>query len=272
VRINNNPTATSALNSLNNASQAASKSIEKLSSGVRINRAADDAAGLVTSEKLRSQVNGTKVAIRNAQDGISVVQTADGALNEVTAILQRGRDLAMAAANDGAQSTESVAAAQAEWDALASEIDRIADSTTFAGTKLLDGAFAKDFVVGYSAAGGDVVNVAINAGGTTAFDSAGLGLTSLTLDAAAVATLDTAITTVTTARGNLGAVQNRFEHTVSNLNNVLENYSAAESRIRDTDMAAEMTNLTKSQILTQASTAMLAQANQAPQGVLSLLR
>lgn len=401
MRINNNATASSAYVNLSAANKAVTSSIEKLSSGFRINRAADDAAGLVISEKLRAQVNGTNVAIRNAQDGIGVIQTADGALNEVGNILQRMRDLAMHAGS-GATDSAGRAADQAEYNALKSEVTRISSTTKFGTQNLLDGSFGVtgaqvtgfdannsiaatagdtfdiningtgnvtvtldgntrsgadfatylqgeiraallggnaaqqafadkvtvnattvgagaalnlkvegltagqtftttdtdgflatvgldgavtaasgsggSFVIGATAAGNDIVNVKIESGTAgEGFSATNLGVNSLDLTTAsgaqaAVASIDTAITEVTTARANLGAVQNRFEHTVTNLSNVLDNLTSAESRIRDTDMAAEVTNLTKSQILSQAATAMLAQANSAPQSVLSLLR
>jgi len=402
MRINNNATASSAYVNLSAANKSVTSSIEKLSSGFRINRAADDAAGLVISEKLRAQVNGTKVAIQNAQDGIGVIQTADGALNEVGNILQRMRDLAMHAGS-GATDAAGRAADQAEYNALKDEITRISSTTKFGTQNLLDGTFGVtgaqisgfdadnsiattagdqfsiningtgavtvtvdtatrtgadyatylqgairsallggsatqqafadkvtveattvgagvainlkveglantetfvladvnntpladvaltgavtaasgsggSFVIGATAAGNDVVNVAIESGTSgEGFSATNLGVNSLDLTTAsgaqsAVATIDSAITEVTTARANLGAVQNRFEHTVTNLSNVMDNLTSAESRIRDTDMASEVTNLTKAQILSQAATAMLAQANAAPQSVLSLLR
>jgi len=271
--INSNPTASAAFTNLNAASSATSKSIEKLSSGFRINRAADDAAGLVISQKLKAQVNGTKTAVRNAQDAIGVVQTADGALNEVTSILQRMRDLSMQAGNAGTADTDAIAASQAENDALVSEIDRITGSTKFGSFALLDGAYSKAFNVGATAAGTDLVTVTIESGTAgDGFDSTALGVNALTVGATSVATIDSAITEVTTARGKLGALQNRFDHTINNLNSQLDNLTSAQSRITDTDMAAQMTELSKSQILTQAATAMLAQANQAPQAILTLLR
>lgn len=402
MRINTNATATSAYVNLEAANKSVTSSIEKLSSGFRINRAADDAAGLVISEKLRSQINGTKVAIRNAQDAIGVIQTADGALNEVGNILQRMRDLAMHA---GSSATDSAgrAADHAEYTALKNEIDRISSTTKYGTQNLLDGSFGVtgaqvsgynatstitttatdaftinidgagavsvvldggtrsgadfatylqgevraallasnatnqafadkvtvtsttvgagfavtlkvdglangdtfvladtvgtpladismdgavtaasgtggEFVVGSTAAGGDVVAVAIESGTAgEGFSATNLGVNSLDLTTstgaqAAVASIDSAIGEVTTARGKLGAYQNRFEHTVTNLSNVMDNLSSAESRIRDTDMASEVTAFTKAQILSQAATAMLAQANAAPQSVLSLLR
>jgi flagellin len=398
LRINQNIAAMNAYRNLTVTDGQMSKSLEKLSSGFRINRAADDAAGLSISEGLRAQVGGTKVAIRNAQDGISVVQTAEGALSEVHSILQRMRDLAVQAYNAGSQDSTARTAAQTEFDQLKSEVDRIGTTTSFGNTKLLDGSFGNQagvvngtgagaltvvtgtndtFKISTEAVGAQTLTLgaatyANTAAGATSLQSAlqtaidgnanlkglvsatvyhdstinknvvsfarnstaagtsvttavgatdvlvaGLGVaatsgavttgaggtfqvganntttdkinvsisavnsTSLTglgsVDlvngaAAAIDTINTAITTVSTNRANLGAYQNRFEHTISNLSVTAENLSASESRIRDTDMASEMVSFTRSQILTQAGTAMLAQANQAPQQVLQLLR
>jgi flagellin len=397
LRINQNIAAMNAYRNLTVTDGQMAKSLEKLSSGFRINRAADDAAGLSISEGLRAQVGGTKVAIRNAQDGISVVQTAEGALSEVHSILQRMRDLAVQASNAGSQDTTARTAAQTEFDQLKAEVDRIGTTTSFGNTKLLDGSFgnqagvvngtgagaltvvtgtndtfkisteavgaqtitlgaasyantaagasslqsalqagidgnanlkglvsatvyhdstinqnvvsftrnstaagtsvttaagATDVLAGLGVAatsgtvttgsGGvfqvganntttDKINVSISAVNSTSLT--GLGSVDLVNSAAsAIDTINTAITTVSTSRANLGAYQNRFEHTISNLSVTAENLSASESRIRDTDMASEMVSFTRSQILTQAGTAMLAQANQAPQQVLQLLR
>jgi flagellin len=398
LRINQNIAAMNAYRNLTVTDGQMSKSLEKLSSGFRINRAADDAAGLSISEGLRAQVGGTKVAIRNAQDGISVVQTAEGALSEVHSILQRMRDLAVQAANAGSQDSTARTAAQTEFTQLKSEIDRIGTTTSFGNTKLLDGSFGNQaavvngsgasaltvvagtndtFQVGTEAvanqsltlAAGSYTNDAAGASslqaalqtsidgnaslkglvtasvyhdstinknvvsftrnseaagtsvtvaaGATHDVLAGLGVTGATGNvttgtggvfqvgannssndkinvsitkvdstaltglgsvdlvnsaAAAIDTINTAITTVSTSRANLGAYQNRFEHTIANLSVTAENLSASESRIRDTDMAQEMVSFTRAQILTQAGTAMLAQANQAPQQVLQLLR
>jgi flagellin len=265
MRINQNIAAFNAYRNLTETQNAQNKSLEKLSSGFRINRAADDASGLVRSENLRSQVGGLKVAIRNAQDGISVIQTAEGALTETHSILQRMRDLAVQSSNTGANNAESLAANQAEFDQLADELDRIASDTKFGGTALLDGNYSGAFQLGSD--NGQSVTVAIGAMSATA-----LGVNGLTLGEAAIDTLDDAIADVSTQRSELGAYQNRFESTIRNISVTVENLSAAESRIRDTDMASEMVSFTRSQILAQAGTAMLAQANQVPQSVLSLLR
>lgn len=397
MRINQNSMAINAYRNLSTNSVALGKSLEKLSSGFRINRAADDAAGLVISQNLRAQVSGLRQATRNAQDGISVVQTAEGALNEVHNMLNRMRDLAVQSANSGSNDATARSAAQAEIVALTAEIDRIASSTQFGGLKLLDGSYGvtkaravlsdldnsithtagDDFtidingtgavtvdlpalagatgeqtaaalqasirqallggtaaqqafadhvtvtassnggggtnliievggladgetfvladgngtplgdmggvpsVVAASGTGGqfqiganatDVLTVAIGGVSASALQISTLDVTSDAGAAAAINALDGAIGTVSAERGKLGALQNRFESMINNLQVTTENLVASESRIRDTDMAAEMTTFTKNQILSQASTAMLAQANQVPQTVLQLLR
>ena len=389
LSINQNIAAVNSYRNLSNTQNDLSKSLEKLSSGFRINRAADDAAGLAISEGLRSQVGGLKVAARNAQDGISVVQTAEGALTETHAILQRVRDLAVQGANDS-NNDKARANIKTESDSLVAELDRIGKSTNFNGTPLLDGTTSQmKFQVGAGAdassqitvdlSGANVAGIASNLGSAplattgTKFDigsvgglggpanfttvkdgvttkvttadlgavasftsvdkyadalrsdanfsanftvsvnkdanGAGNGITvnakdggviangsnltpgaglaagaegtaitgGLKFDTAAnaqasIKLIDAQIESVSTARAGLGAIQNRFEHTVKNINVAVENLSASESRIRDTDMASEMVNFTRAQILSQAGTAMLAQANQIPQGVLSLLR
>lgn len=392
LRINQNIDAFNSYRNLSVTQGQMSKSLEKLSSGFRINRAADDAAGLAISEGLRSQVGGLKVAVRNAQDGVSVVQTAEGALTETHSILQRMRDLSVQASNDGGLNSDAKGNIQSEMSQLKDELTRIADTTQFSGKKLLDGNYEGKFQVGANqgetisvkvgtamgaaglgvngvdvtkdATGGPVVTTvnatatgtpaagtvafaaldadtsfgaaglsgsisvgnktldlasidfssadatgagtadlaklnaalttAFGTGATAAFDATdGLVITGATPGATdsaaevaaaspqfkaasgaedAITKIDAAIKTVSTTRADLGAVQNRFDHTINNLNVAVENLSASESRIRDTDMAQEMMSFTRSQILSQAGTAMLAQANQAPQGVLSLLR
>jgi flagellin len=396
LTVNNNIAAMNSYRNLSVTDSQMSKSLEKLSSGFRINRAADDAAGLAISEGLRSQIGGLKVAVRNTQDGISVVQTTEGALTEVHSILQRLRDLAVQGGNDS-NNTEARANIKTEADSLVSELDRISQSTNFNGTKLLDGSTGQlKFQVGADGnansqitvdlAGANVKGIAntlnggdLSTGGTTfnlasgstyadlgtsaltftstkdgvvttvatdvlddggdgwqsmdeyagalradsAFSAnfsvsvvkdsngAGAGIVVTALDGgtllagdndaatvgeagfddgvegtsfsggiqfdtaaksqASISLIDEQISAVSTARAKLGALQNRFEHTINNLNVSVENLTASESRIRDTDMAQEMTNFTRTQILTQAGTAMLAQANQAPQGILKLL-
>jgi flagellin len=273
MQINTNVSALNAYRNLSSTQNDLSKSLEKLSSGLRINRAADDAAGLAISEGLRSQVNGLNVAARNAQDGISVIQTAEGALTEVHSILQRVRDLAVQAGNDS-NNADSRTAIKTEIDALADELTRVAASTNFNGIKLLDGTNASlTFQVGAGAtAAEDQIAVTL-----TDFSDLGADIKALTVDTAAnalttIAAIDTEITAVSTARAGYGAAQNRFESTINSLNVSSENLAAAESRIRDTDMAAEMVKYTAANILSQAGTAMLAQANQSNQGVLQLLR
>ncbi|TCJ00534.1 flagellin [Aeromicrobium sp. IC_218] len=259
LRINQNIDALNSYRNLSSTQNAQSKSLEKLSSGFRINRAADDAAGLAISEGLRSQVGGLKIAVRNAQDGISVAQTAEGALTEVHSMLQRMNDLAVQH-NNGTQSTESQAALSAEFTQLHTEIERIEANTKFNGIALFGDA-ALTFQTGYDSA--DTIEISDTA------------LAGIDVSAAVITdsnTVQAAITTISTQRAELGAIQNRFEHTINSVNVAIENLSASESRIRDTDMASEMMNLTRSQILSQAGTAMLAQANQVPQGVLQLLR
>ncbi|RBY95177.1 flagellin [Blastococcus sp. TF02-8] len=391
LRVNNNIAALNAYRNLSVTDGQMSKSLEKLSSGFRINRAADDAAGLAISEGLRSQIGGLKVAVRNTQDGISVVQTAEGALTETHSILQRMRDLTVQASNDGGLNADAKKNIQSEISQLKNELTRISDTTTFNGTKLLDGNYQGTFQVGANAGetikvkvgtamgasglGVNGVDVTSSAAGITAttvaatsgsasssaatvtiasgtanpalaedfsklngaltMDGKTLDLSSVvygdtdnaatrlatlntaldnafgasniqaaitggnlvitganpgtnaTADALAKSQLtftqssgateglkniDNAIKTVSTIRADLGALQNRFDHTINNLNVSVENLTASESRIRDADMAQEMVQYTRNQILTQAGTSMLAQANQASQGVLSLLR
>ena len=282
LRINQNIAAMNSYRNLSVTQGQMGKSLEKLSSGFRINRAADDAAGLAISEGLRSQVGGLKVAVRNAQDGITVVQTAEGALTETHSILQRMRDLAVQASNGGGVDANAQTAADTEFQQLALELDDIAGNTKFGATNLLDGSYDANFQIGANT--GEQLGVVIDNGtATKGFSSTDLGVGSDTLSGATVAAgvtasqtaltnVDAAISLVSTARATLGATQNRFEHKINNLNVAVENLSASESRIRDTDMAQEMVQFTRSQILTQAGTAMLAQANQGSQGVLQLLR
>jgi flagellin len=373
MSVNTNIGALNSYRNLSVTNDQMGKSLERLSSGFRINRAADDAAGLAISEGLRSQIGGMKQAVRNTQDGISVVQTAEGALGTATSILQRMRDLSVQASNDGGLNTDAKNNIQKEIGQLKEELTRIADTTKFNGTRLLDGTYAGKFQVGANATESIDVNVStamsalglgvnlvdVTTGGptetaatgtydfdattaptaltvvykgstheiaTTGWDTAGTaaaaeknqklvqdqfnqklngtGLSAVvnsyggvklsgpagmvdgdvtgTLTTtfastgasgaeAAITAIDAAIKTVSTARADLGAKQNRFEHTINNLNVAIENTTASESRIRDTDMAQEMTNFTRTQILTQAGTSMLAQANQASQGILKLL-
>ncbi|MEZ0493707.1 flagellin [Kineococcus sp. TBRC 1896] len=383
LRVNNNIAALNSYRNLQATDKQLNGSLEKLSSGLRINKAADDAAGLVISEGLRSQIGGLTVAARNAQDGVNVAQTADGALSTSTTILQRMRDLAVQSSND-TNDTASRTAIQKEITSLSAELDRISDKSSFNGVNLLDGTFAgKIFQVGAyngdtitfdvksgaaaasavaaatetfvstgafddaavsavssvtvngttvsfatggtaaaavslinanatisanwtasisgsslvltSKVAGNVTDAAVSLGGAAfggtttdgakaaaaikadSFGSGGLGLASIDLStqsgaAAAIATIDSALKTVSASRASIGALQNRFEHVINSVNVAVENLTASESAIRDTDMAKEMTKFTRSQILSQAGTSMLAQANSASQNVLTLLR
>jgi flagellin len=273
MRITNNVMAFNASRNLTSSNTMLGKSLEKLSSGYRINRAGDDAAGLVISQKLRAEISGLRQATRNAQDGISYSQTAEGALGEIHNMLNRMRDLAVQAAND----TNDVAARTAlasEITALADEIGRIGTDTTFSGAPVFT-ATTLNFQVGSEGDAGNQIQTTVgtldntNLGGA---DLTSLDVSDSTNARAAIESIDLAISDVSTTRGELGAVQNRFESTIRNLQVTTENLSASESRIRDTDMASEMVEFTKNQILQQAGTAMLGQANQIPQSVLQLLQ
>ena len=269
LRIQSNVEAMNAHRQLVSTSENMSKSMERLSSGYRINRAADDAAGLAISEKLQAQVGGLDQAQRNAQDAVSLVQTAEGAMNEVHSMLQRVRDLAVQF-NNGTLSTQDKAAITAEVAQLCAEIDRIAGQTKFNNIALLSGGGTITFQIGAGDGETITVKAASMFGATNTFDinSAIFSFNgSVTL-----ASIDAAIDNVSQERSTFGSVQNRLEHTLNNLASYEENLQASESRIKDVDMASEMVQFTKYQILQQAGTSMLAQANQAPQSVLSLLR
>jgi flagellin len=268
LRIQNNIEAFNAHRQLVGTSDKLSKSMERLSSGYRINRAADDAAGLAISEKLRAQIGGLQQAQRNSQDAVSLVQTAEGAMSEVHSMLQRVRDLAVQFQN-GTLSTSDKAAITAEVTQLCNEIARIGSQTRFNGNDLLQGGATITFQIGVDDGQTLTVQARNLFGGSTAdVDSSIFSFTGTTI----LASIDAAIQNVASARGTYGSVQNRLEHTLNNLSSYEENLSASESRIRDVDMASEMVNFTKLQILQQAGTSMLAQANSAPQSVLSLLR
>jgi len=291
MRINQNISALNAYRNLTVTNNAMSKSMEKLSSGFRINRAADDAAGLAISEKMRGQVRGLNQAVRNAQDGISLIQTAEGALNESHSILQRMRELAVQSAND-TNTLEDRREIQKEVNQLIEEIDRIGETTQFNTKVLLSGGFSSTglkFLIGANS--GQNIELKINSmmasalGDTTTGGTMISGLTVSSVDTAstggiltqsaaenAISIIDDAIGQVSSERSKLGSVQNRLEHTIANLSVASENLTAAESRIRDLDMAQEMMAFTKNQILTQAGTAMLAQANSTPAIVLQLLQ
>jgi flagellin len=282
LRIQNNVEAFNTHRQLTATSNAAAKSMEKLSSGYRINRAADDAAGLAISEKMRGQIGGLAQAQRNAEDGISLVQTAEGALTEVHSMLQRVRDLKVQF-NNGTNSSDDQDAIAAEVFQIAKEIGDITTQTKFNGSAVFTGT-SFSFQVGANdsetiSTTATTLSSSIGAAGTggvsditTLSDAAAVKTALSTGSLANISTLDNAIKNISNARANFGAVQNRLEHRLNNLATYQENLTASESRIRDVDMAAEMTKLTKLNILQQAGTSMLAQANQAPQGVLSLLR
>ncbi|MFF2414236.1 flagellin Hag [Bacillus safensis] len=301
MRINHNIAALNTLNRLSANNGASQKNMEKLSSGLKINRAGDDAAGLAISEKMRGQIRGLEMASKNAQDGISLIQTAEGALTETHSILQRVRELVVQAGNTGTQDKGTdLQSIQDEIKALQEEVDGISNRTEFNGKKLLDGTF-KDtgdpattksltFQIGANATQQIGVNIEDMGADAIGAKNAGVIVTGQSVkdidvtkfaDVAATAAggfdeqlniVDSAINQVSAQRGKLGAVQNRLEHTINNLGASSENLTAAESRIRDVDMAKEMSEFTKNNILSQASQAMLAQANQQPQNVLQLLR
>ncbi|PCK21981.1 flagellin [Bacillus pumilus] len=284
MRINHNIAALNTLNRLSSNNAASQKNMEKLSSGLKINRAGDDAAGLAISEKMRGQIRGLEMASKNSQDGISLIQTAEGALTETHSILQRVRELAVQANNTGTQDGTDLGAIQEEISALLEEVGGMAtgskgisDRTEFNGKKLLNGDFATDELIFQIGANkGQQLSVTIGDMSATGLGIDGLDVRTFETDATAFDTqldlIDTAINNVSSQRSKLGAVQNRLEHTINNLGASSENLTAAESRIRDVDMAKEMSEFTKNNILSQASQAMLAQANQQPQNVLQLLR
>ncbi|KYD11755.1 flagellin N-terminal helical domain-containing protein [Caldibacillus debilis] len=272
MRINHNISALNTYRQLSFNNTQTAKNLEKLSSGYRINRAGDDAAGLAISEKMRGQIRGLEMATKNAQDGISLIQTAEGALNETHAILQRIRELAVQAAND-TNTDNDRAELQKEVDQLLQEIDRIANTTQFNTKNLLDGSLSGSGLIFHIGANQDQnVTLTISSMRASGLGVSGIDISSQSGANNAITTIDNAIDTVSSERAKLGAMQNRLEHTINNLGAAAENLTAAESRIRDVDMAKEMMEFTKNSILTQAAQAMLAQANQLPQGVLQLLR
>ena len=272
MRINANIMAINSHRQLGNLSSQQAKATEKLSSGYRINRAADDAAGLAISEKMRAQIRGMNQASRNAQDGISVVQTAEGAMDEIHSMLQRMKELSVQSANDSNQDSDRELI-QKEVEQLKTEIDAISEKTQFNKMKLLNGSFKdKEFQVGANNSNDERIKVTISS-----VKVSGLGISATTVKTkqsaqTAMTKVEDAIIKLAERRATLGAVQNRLEHTIKNLDNSAENLTASESRIRHTDMAKEMMEFTRVNILTQAAQSMLAQANQLPQGVLQLLR
>ena len=270
--VQHNLTAMNSNRMLNITTSSQAKSTEKLSSGYKINRAADDAAGLAISEKMRRQIRGLTQASSNAQDGISAVQTAEGALPEVHDMLQRMNELAVKSAN-GTNTTADRTYIQSEVEALQTEISRVATTTTFNEKSLLDGSFNYDLQVGAENDTQQVINIDIKGMDATTI-GVGKGTVNVSTVEAAKAAIDsikTALASVSKQRSDLGAIQNRLEHTIANLDNVVENTTSAESAIRDTDMATEMVKYSNNNILAQAGTAMLTQANQSNQNVLSLL-
>lgn len=273
--VNTNVSSLNAQRQLFNSGNALSVSFERLSSGFRINRAADDAAGLQISDRMTAQVQGLNQAVRNANDAISLTQTAEGALSEITTSLQRIRQLAVQSQN-GINGSADRAALQKEVSALKAEISRIATTTQFAGVNLLQGDYSAAFLVGANAGQTISVNLSATNLGVNGFSATGLGLAQTSVksvgDASkALGTIDDAISAIGGVRADLGALQNRFQSTIRNLSNISENIAGARSRIRDTDFATETAELTRNQIVQQASLSVLSQANQRPQSALSLL-
>ncbi len=270
--VNTNVSSLNATRQLFNSNISLNTAFERLSSGFRINSAKDDAAGLQISDRMTAQIQGLNQAVRNANDGISLAQTAEGALSETTTALQRIRVLAVQSQN-GINSSADRLALQKEVSALKQEISRIATTTQFAGVTILDGNYSAVFLVGANAGQSISVNISRPGGG---YGTSGLGLADLTVGtapgaSAALTAIDSAISVIGGIRADLGAIQNRFQSTIRNLSNISENVSAARSRIKDTDFAIETAELTRAQILQQASTTVLSQANQRPQAALSLL-
>jgi len=277
--VNTNVSSLNAQRQLFDVSTSLSTSFERLSSGFRINSASDDAAGLQITDRMTSQVQGLNQAVRNANDAISLSQTAEGALQETTTALQRIRTLAVQSQN-GINSSADRVALQKEVSALRTEISRISTTTQFAGVNVLSGDFSAKFLVGANAGQTISVNLssaALTRAGVNGFSATGLGITTAdvltgTNASSMLAAVDSAISAVGGLRADLGALQNRFQSTIRNLSNISENVSAARSQIKDTDFATETANLTRNQIIQQASTTVLSQANQRPQAALSLLQ
>jgi flagellin len=271
--VNTNVSALNAQRQLADVGSNLSTSFERLSSGFRINSAADDAAGLQISNRLTSQVEGLNQAVRNANDAISLTQTAEGALDEVTNSLQRIRTLAIQSQN-GINSSADRTALQQEVTALVSEISRVATDTQFAGVDILTGGFSAAFLVGANA--GQTISVNLSSSNGASFGASGLGVSTVDIStvtgaSSALTAIDTAISSLGAPRAELGALQNRFQSTIRNLSNISENVAGARSRVRDTDFATETAELTRNQIIQQASLSVLSQANQRPQTALSLL-
>ena len=275
MRIQHNVMAMNAYRNYNNNTSALSKNLEKLSSGYKINRAGDDAAGLAISEKMRAQITGLETAQKNAKDGISLVQTAEGALTEVHDMLNRMVELATQAANGTYDDAVDRKNLQSELDQLRTEINRISDSANFNGIKLFDGSLSQSGVtlqIGDTSDAFNMINFKLTDMDSSSLKIQSISITSATAAGSAISLIKAAINTVSTVRGTLGAIQNRLDHTINNLSVMTENIQDAESTIRDTDVADEMMAYTKNNILVQSAQAMLAQANQVPQGVLQLLQ
>ena len=269
LRINTNVAALNAYNNLSANQAKLEDAFSQLSSGLRINKAADDASGLAISQGLTSQINGLTQAVQNANDAINVAQIADGAMGTVQDVLQRMRTLAVQAANTGTQDTNSLADIQAEVTALNGQLDTISSSTKFGGKSLLDGTYTGQvFQVGANAT--DQITLSLTKTDSTTLGTNGLDVT--TGAAAAITAIDTALGTVSTSRASLGAVQNQLGYTVTNLQTAVTNVTASRSNLTDADLATEVTKMTQQQILTSAATSVLAQANSAPQAILKLLQ
>jgi len=276
ISVVTNVSSLQAQRNLNNSTNALQKSIERLSSGLRVNRAADDAARLAISEQIRTNLKGLKQAERNANDNISLIQTAEGALNEITGVVSRMRELAIQASNEGTMDSTQRGYLNQEFTLLQSELDRIVNVSEYNGQKLLDGSISGtanqlDFQVGMNNTANDRISMSIATTSTTGLGINDDSLSTSSQAQAAVSALDAALKTVNTERATLGATQNRLEMTLSNLGNMYENLSAADSRLRDVDVAEEAAAMSRAQILNQAGTSVLAQANQIPQSALSLI-
>lgn len=275
LRINTNVGALNAYGNLSANQASLQAAFEKLSSGLRINKAADDAAGLSISQGLTSQINGLTQAVRNAQDGTNVAQIADGALATVQKILQRQRDLAVQAANGGSQDAAAQAAAQSEIVNLNTQLDNIAATTAFGGTKLLDGTYTAAvgvFQVGANNTAAEQISLALTAADATTLGVSGVNVGTTAGAQTAIGTVDAAIAAVSAARSQIGATQNQLNYTISNLQTTIQNVTASRSNITDADLATEVTAMSQAQILTSAATSVLAQANSAPQAILKLLQ
>ncbi len=273
ISVASNIASLNARRNLSNTHNNLSKSIERLSSGLRINRAADDAAGLAISESMRTQLRGLQQAERNSQDAISLIQTAEGGLQQVTNVVSRMRELAVQAANEGTMDSTQRGYLHQEFDLLESELNRIVNVTEYNGQQLIDGSASAglSFQIGMRNSDNDRISISLSSVNATSLGLNDEALSTASQAQAAISALDAALTLVNTERGTLGATQNRLEMTINNLMNMEENLAAADSRIRDADIAEESAKLSRAQILEQAGTSVLAQANQLPQSVLSLI-